>query len=124
MITEALIARLRSPYNLIAEWTRYVPLDLILSVHVGMLGLYKDNGDGTVTLTYERSSRIGRNFVVPFDLFERTWRYDRDKPTKLDPRDRPYQKPAIFIDDGWYVSEAAFLDAVTEASASSSEPYA
>lgn len=109
-----LIALLESPYDLIAEWTRYVPLAVVLSLHIGMLGPYDDRRDGTVTMKWSAARTIGKDYVVPFDLYERTWFYLKSESADVS-RIPGAQVPLIFVVGDHYITESDFYAAIEAA---------
>ena len=79
-IPEAVIARLPTPYNLIARLCEYLPLAGVLSLRVGQVASAQDNDDGTVTLQLSEAFRlrygIVGDVVVPLILAVEEFKYN------------------------------------------------
>ena len=71
VVSDDVIARLEKPYDLIAEWSRHLPLSDVLGLKFLTAHFRHRYDEGTVELYLTRQGCI-RDLVVSADLFRRT----------------------------------------------------
>lgn len=113
-ITDEVLKRLPPPYDLIAEWSQYVPLSQLLNIFWATLALRADNDDGTVTLQWLGVPHVDEEYVIPLDLYARTNRYvDRTFEYRLLLiRCGVLRESPIFISARGKIGEGEFAQAV------------
>lgn len=116
---DEIAARLPEPYDLIAEWTNYVPLDVLLYVRVAALSMRLNPVDGMVTMLWDDLPGSDKDYIVPEDLRRRTLAYE--KRTQDLRSCMSYFDETIFFNENGIVREVDFLNAVSE-TIRSSEP--
>lgn len=99
-------AKLPEPYDLIAEWAKYVPLEILLNLYFGCIAMYRDNDDGTIRMTWSAAGL--QDYVVPIDLHRRTYHY-MDSTKALRPPTRALAESTIFVDENGPITEPTFL---------------
>jgi hypothetical protein len=107
-------ARLPEPYDLIAEWAKYVPLDRLFQLHGSSVVLCRNNDDGTVTMEFETIKAIGKNYIIPFDLIQKTQRYRRRTKDGRPPFTSLFDA-TIFLTRKGPIRRADFFEAVADA---------
>lgn len=109
------IGLLESPYDLIADWAQYVPLDPLLELSIAAMILFKDNDDGTVTMKWSALTNPAIAPIVPLSLFRRTSRYLDDEDFSGVRRHLRWRDQRIFVVEGRPVGASMFRDAMARA---------
>lgn len=109
-IANDIAKHLPKPFDLILEWTRYVPLDHLLRVHSLELCLFEPWGDDTIRLNWTDNPWIGLHYVVPDELVRRTLRYCSD-----DIRTCTLKDNMVFVIGDTPVTTDLFFNAIADA---------
>jgi hypothetical protein len=109
-LTDSTLARLPEPFDLVLEWTKYVPLDAVLWAHGFSLIDCNERNDGTVLLYWSDIPKIGQDYIIPANLYRRTLEYCvADAPRR---RFIDWTENRIFLVDGQPVSSLQVFAAV------------
>ncbi len=113
-VTDEILKRLPPPYDLIAECSRYVPLNHLLNIFWATLALRADNDDGTVTLQWLGVKDVDEEYIVSLDLYTRLNSYvDRSFECRLRlVRWGILRESPIFISTRGKIGEREFAQAV------------
>lgn len=108
-ITDVILTRLDEPFDLIAQWTRFVSLDVVLTMSMTALDPFEENDDSKTTTLL---STWLPGVIIPTNLRKRT--EDFRKRTDHWRTGPPYYIRLFLTTDG-YVTRQEFFEATMAA---------
>jgi hypothetical protein len=101
------------PFDLVAGWLAYVPLETLVRVHFFAMAAFHENEDSTVTMKWQ--APYGIEPIIPGDLLDKTLAYEESMIiSKEYAKIEPWNKIRTFVVDGRNITERDFLCAVED----------